>query len=64
MSATPVKYKVVEVSTVTDDQLEQVVNEWVAQGWKLDMVNYVTQPSSRRPVMAFVYFSRAASEEQ
>lgn len=58
-----VKFKVVELSTVTDDELERVVNEWTAQGWTLDMVNYVTQPSSRRPVMAFVYFTRSVPPE-
>ena len=57
-----VKFKVVELSTVTDDELERVVNEWTGQGWTLDMVNYVTQPSSKRPVMAFIYFTRVQTE--
>ena len=55
MSAPP-RFKVVELSTVTDDNLEREVNDWSAKGWILEMVHYVTQPSSRRPVMAFLYF--------
>ncbi len=54
-------YKVVEVSTVTEESLEKSVNEWVTQGWQLDTVHYVTQPSSRRPVMAYLYFTRETS---
>ena len=52
------EYKIVELATVTDESLEQTINEWTGEGWRFDMVNYVTQASSRRPVMAFVFFTR------
>ena len=58
------EYKVVELSIVTEENLEETVNEWTSKGWQLDMVNYVTQSSSRRPVMAFVYFTRKATANQ
>jgi hypothetical protein len=52
------RYKFVELSTVADDTLETCVNEWVAKGWSFDGVRFVTSDSSRRPVMAFVSFTR------
>ena len=53
-----VEYKFVETSVVTDEVLESVVNEWVGQGWQLDGIHFVSAPSSKRPVMAFVAFTR------
>jgi hypothetical protein len=57
-------YKVVELSTVTDDTLETTLNEWSAQGWLIQSIDYVTSPSSRRPVMAFLFFIRRASDQE
>jgi hypothetical protein len=52
------RYKFVELSLVTEESLERAVNEWVALGWQLDRIHFVTGESSRRPVMAFVGFVR------
>lgn len=60
MSETPLRYKVVETSLVTDDSLETILNEWVSQGWTFDSIQFVTRESSRRPAMAFVLFVRGA----
>ncbi len=54
---TPV-YKFVELSTVTDETLERVVNEWVGKGWKLDVIHFAMREASHRPAMAFVRFIR------
>ncbi len=51
-------YKVVETSTVTDDSLEEILNEWSAQGWQLEGIRFVTREASRRPAMAFITFTR------
>ena len=51
-------YKVIELTTVTDEALEKVLNEWTAEGWELDDVRFVTGEGSRRPGMAFVFFTR------
>jgi len=59
----PDTYKVVELSSVTDQELEQVLNEWTAQGWKLDTVQFAMRESSKRPSMAFVIFTREADED-
>ena len=52
----PVRYKFVELSIVTDQTLEQAVNEQVAAGWILDRIHFVTSEASRRPAMAFLAF--------
>jgi hypothetical protein len=53
-----VEYKVVEVTTVTDETIEAVLNEWVAQGWTYDGLQFAMRDSSPRPCMAFVTFKR------
>ncbi len=52
-------YKVVELSTVDEGSLERTVNVWVRQGWRLENVQFAMRESSKRPAMAFVFFTRA-----
>jgi hypothetical protein len=52
-----VRYKFVELSTVTDQTIEHAVNQWVGQGWQLDGIRFVVTEHSRRPAMAFVSFT-------
>lgn len=56
-------YKVVEISNVTDDDLESTLNEWVGQGWTFDRVHFAMRESSKRPSMAFVMFTRETGED-
>ena len=56
------QYKVVELSEVTDEQIEQAVNEWTSQGWTWDGMHFAMRESSKRPSMAFVAFTREADE--
>ena len=51
-------YKVVELSTVDEGSLEHTVNVWVRQGWTLETVQFAMRESSKRPAMAFVFFTR------
>lgn len=51
-------YKVVELSSVDEHSLERTLNEWVPQGWKFDGVQFAMRESSKRPSMAFVFFTR------
>jgi hypothetical protein len=53
-----VRYKVVETSSVTDEELERIFNEWTARGWAIDGVRFAMSDASRRPAMAFVTFVR------
>ncbi len=61
MSPEP-EYKIVEVGTVTDEELERVVNEWSRLGWALDRFQFAMRESSRRPSMAFVVFVRPRTD--
>ena len=59
----PTTYKVVEVTTVTDEELEKVFNEWAEKGWALDGVQFAMRDSSKRPAMAFVTFTKEGASE-
>jgi hypothetical protein len=52
------RYKVVEISAVTDEEIEKVLNEWTAEGWTYDTMQFAMRDSSKRPAMAFVTFTR------
>jgi hypothetical protein len=54
-------YKVVEVSTVTEDNLEEVLNEWTRKGWQYEGMNFAMRETQKRPSMAFVIFTREES---
>lgn len=51
-------YKVVELSTVTDESLEECINKKVKEGWNLDGINFAMGQASKRPQMAFVLFTK------
>jgi hypothetical protein len=51
-------YKVVETSVVTDEELERILNEWTAKGFVFESIQFVTSVSSKRPTMAFVFFTK------
>jgi hypothetical protein len=55
-------YKVVEIATVTDDEIEKTLNEWTAEGWQFDTMQFAMRDSSKRPSMAFVTFTRESSD--
>jgi hypothetical protein len=52
------EYKVVELSTVTDEEIETVINSTVKEGWSLDGIQFAMGDSSKRPAMAFILFTR------
>lgn len=54
-------YKVVETSTVTDDEIERILNEWTTKGYAFESIQFVTSVSSRRPTMAFLFFTKGDS---
>ena len=57
------QYKFVELGIVTDEMLEECVNEWVSQGWSLEGIRFVMSEHSKRPAMAFVSFTRDAPQD-
>lgn len=50
-------YKVVEISTVTDEALESALNEWTQKGYALTGIHFAMRESSKRPAMAFIVFT-------
>ncbi len=55
-------YKVVELSTVSDEEIEKALNDWTAEGWTFDSMHFAMRESSKRPSMAFLSFTRDLSE--
>jgi hypothetical protein len=53
-----IRYKVVEISTVTDADIESAVNTVVAEGWSFDGISFAMRDSSKRPSMAFIFFTK------
>jgi hypothetical protein len=53
-----IRYKVIELSVVTDETIEAALNEWTAQGWQFDSLQFVVREASKRPSMAFLFFTR------
>jgi len=55
-------YKVIELTTVTEETIEQALNEWTARGWNFNGMQFAMHESSRRPAMAFVLFTRKGGD--
>jgi len=51
-------YKVVEISDVNDVEIEKALNEWRKKGYIFESIHFVTREGSRRPSMAFIFFTR------
>ncbi len=58
------EYKVVEISIVTDVELERVLNETARDGWSFDGIQFAMSDASRRPTMAFLIFKRLHPHEE
>jgi hypothetical protein len=55
------QYKVVELSSVSEETIEEALNEWTGKGWTFDTLQFAMRDSSKRPAMAFVLFTREAA---
>ena len=56
-------YKVVELSSVSDQEIESILNQWSSLGWSFDTMQFAMRESSRRPAMAFICFTREAADD-
>ena len=45
----PRQYKVVETSTVSDEELETILNEWTAKGWTLESIQFAMRECLEAP---------------
>ena len=57
-------YKVVEINTVSEEMLEETLNEWTRKGWHFDGLQFAMRESSKRPAMAFVIFTKDEEKRQ
>ncbi len=56
-------YKVVETSVVTDEEIERILNEWTTgKGYVFESIQFVNSVSSKRPTMAFLFFTKKEEE--
>ena len=55
-------YKVIELGIVTEETIEETLNDWTAKGWNFDGMQFAMRESSRRPAMAFVLFTRESGD--
>ena len=51
-------YKVVELTTVTDEEMETVLNKRASEGWLFEGIHFAMRDSSKRPAMAFIVFTK------
>ncbi len=54
-------YKVVEITDVSDQEIEAALNRFVGEGYRFESIHFVTQPGNRRPAMAFLFFTRGGN---
>ncbi|MGH7885225.1 MAG: DUF4177 domain-containing protein [Thermodesulfobacteriota bacterium] len=54
-------YKVVELSLVTDEEIEKIINHWVKKGWIFEEIQFAMRDASKRPSMAFIFFIKKKS---
>lgn len=58
MTLNEAEYRVVELTTVTDDQMEAVLNREAEAGFRLEGLHFAMREASHRPSMAFMIFVR------
>jgi hypothetical protein len=54
---------VVELSVVTDDSLQECILDWQSKGYRLQSIDYVVTDASKRPQMAFLFFTQTVSSQ-
>ncbi|HBG46814.1 MAG TPA: DUF4177 domain-containing protein [Deltaproteobacteria bacterium] len=57
------KYKVIELSTVTDETIEKTLNSATPEGWRIENIHFTMRDASKRPSMAFLLFTRDEPED-
>ena len=53
-----IEYRVVETSSVTEEELTLLLNRVVREGWTFDGFQFAMREASHRPSMAFAVFHR------
>ena len=53
--------RVIELSRVTDHELQTTIEPLLNEGWELDHIDYIKESGVRRPQMAFVFMRRSGA---
>ena len=56
------RYKVIELSIVTDDSIEEALNTWTPRGWTFESLHFAMGTGSKRPSMVFLFFVRSQED--
>jgi len=56
------KYRVVELNMVTDEEIETAINAAVREGWTFDGIHFAMREASKRPAMAFIMFTKEEAD--
>ena len=59
-----IEYSVVELTVVTDNEIEQALNQRREQGWHFESIHFSMWEGSKRPSMAFLLFVRIKDNTQ
>lgn len=51
-------YRVVEVSPVDEQKIEDALNQALEQGYRLERLEFIQQEGVRRPTMVFLFLWR------
>ncbi len=51
------RYRVVEVSPVSEETLERALDERSREGWSFESIHFAMREGSHRPAMAFLFFT-------
>ena len=63
-SGVALPYRVVELTEVSDQSVEEALNREVRDGYRFESIHFVVQPGNRRPTMAFLFFTRMQEREK
>ena len=58
-----VEYRVVETSSVCEEELTRILNQTTREGWTFEGFQFAMREASHRPAMAFAIFRREAAAE-
>jgi hypothetical protein len=51
-----------EVSPVSDETLQRLLNARAEEGWGFESIHFVMREGSHRPTMAFVFFTQSRED--
>jgi hypothetical protein len=57
-----IDFRVIELTRVTDHELQKAIAPLLNDGWELDHIDYIKETGVRRPQMAFVFMRRVGAD--